>query len=99
MEPHSFQFTLTMPGDARLVPTVRELAAQVASYAKLTAEAGESFAQQVAAEAESTIAATLAPNAPLEFRFDGDARTIRVTISWSHNGTRKARHIERPISA
>ena len=98
MEPNSFQFTLTMPGDSRLVPTVRELAAQVATYARLPAEAGQSFAQQVAAETESTIAATAVQDAPIEFRFDGDAETIRVTITWSRNGSREARQIERPVS-
>lgn len=99
MGPTSFQFTVTMPGDSRLVTTVRELAAQAAAYAKMSAEAGQLFAQQVAAETESTFAATGVQDAPVEFRFDGDAQAVCVTISWSRNGTREARQIHQPLSS
>src|SRR5215218_10347784 len=39
MTPTSFAFTLTMPGDPRLVAAVRHIAVQAAGYAQLTAEA------------------------------------------------------------
>ena len=44
MTPTSFAFQLTMPGDERFVGAIRLLAAQAASYAKLSAEAGEALA-------------------------------------------------------
>lgn len=81
MTPTDFEFTVTMPGDARLVGTVRQLAAQAADYAQLTAGAGEGFAGHVARATEAAIAEAPAPP-PIHVRFAGGERAIDVVISW-----------------
>lgn len=93
MDPRCFQFVLTMPGDSRLVGAVRDLTAHAASYAKLATDASRSFANEVAAAAQSAIDSTGIQDAPLEFHFDGTADAIRVTLSWSRNGSRETREI------
>lgn len=97
MDPTSFQFRLTMPGDSRLVGAVRNLSLQAASYAKLTSEAGRAFAQNVTNATESAIESTGVQDAPIEFHFDGAAGTVRVTISWPrNNGSRETREVRHP---
>lgn len=81
MTPTSFEFILTMPGDARLLDAVRELAAHAAGYARLAPEAGQGLAGHVACAAEAAIAATREPDAPIEFRFFAADDAIRVFIS------------------
>jgi hypothetical protein len=98
MEPTSFQFVLTMPGDSRLVAAVRDLSVHAATYANAGPEVGKRFAQQVAEAAETAIRATGLQDAPIEFRFDGSARAVCVTISWSQNGFRRSREIEQLLS-
>jgi hypothetical protein len=38
-------------------------------------------------------------DAPIEFRFDGDKRAVRVTITWSQNGSRASRQVEQSLPA
>lgn len=87
MDPSGFEFRVTMPGDTRLVGAVRELASQAATYAKLSAAAGRSFADRVVDCTERAIEATHRQDAPLEFRFDGDAEGVNVTISAEANAS------------
>ena len=81
MTPTDFTFLLTMPGDARLIGAVRQLAAQAAGYAQLTPDAAEGLAGHVERATEAAIAATKAPPAPIELRFTGDTSAIDVVIS------------------
>ena len=80
MTPTSFAFTLTMPGDERFVGAIRLLAAQAASYAQLTAEAGEVLAGHVQQATEAAIAAGGSASTPLEFMFSGDEASVAVKI-------------------
>jgi hypothetical protein len=81
MTPTSFAFTLTMPGDERFVGAIRLLAAQAASYAKVSAEAGEALADQVQRATESAIASTGSHEAPIDFTFSGDEERVTVQIA------------------
>jgi hypothetical protein len=81
MTPTSFQFTLTMPADARLVGAVRELVAQAATYGQLSADAAAAMAERVATETEKAIGKAGARDKPLEIIFGGDGQTLSVTIS------------------
>ena len=47
MSPDSFAFTLTVPRDSRLAGVVRDLCAHAVTYARLPAEAGGPFCDQV----------------------------------------------------
>jgi hypothetical protein len=87
MDPSAFQFTLTMPGDSRLVGAVRDLTSHAAGYAKLAADSSRSLADQVATAAETAIAATHAHDAPIEFRFDANEEAIHVTIICEANSS------------
>ena len=98
MHPTSFQFVMSMPGDSRLVPAVRDLTAHAATYANLAADVSQRFAQKVAEATESVIDKTGIHAAPIEFRFDGDQRAVRVTITWSQNGSRASRQVEQSLS-
>jgi hypothetical protein len=80
MTPTDFEFTLTMPGDARLVAAVRQLAAQAAGYAQLTADAAEGLAGHVERATQAAIATNGVPTT-IHLRFSGDARAIDVVIS------------------
>lgn len=93
MEPTSFQFVLTVPGDNRLVGAVRDLSAHAATYAKLSGDMRESFATRVADAMQSAIDATGIQDAPIEFRFARTADALRVTLSWAQNGSRKTREV------
>jgi hypothetical protein len=99
MEPNSFQFVLTLPGDNRLVGAVRDLTAHAATYAKLPSAVSESFAQKVADEMQSAIAATGIQDAPIEFRFNGTTDAILVTLSWSRNGSPETREIRQHLTS
>ena len=99
MHPTSFQFVLSMPCDPRLVAAVRDLTAHAATYANLAADVSQRFAQKVAEATESAIDETGIHDAPIEFRFNGDIRAVRVTITWSQNGSRATREVEQSVSA
>ena len=52
MTPQEFAFTLTVPRDVRFVPIVRDVAAQVVTYAAMDAAHRKAFVDRVAATAE-----------------------------------------------
>jgi hypothetical protein len=81
MTPTSFEFTLTLPGDARLVDAVRGLTAHAAGYALLGDSARDGLASQVAAATQTAIAAARGSEAPIDVRFTGDDQAITVVIS------------------
>jgi hypothetical protein len=81
MTPTSFEFTLTLPGDSRLVDAVRGLTVHAAGYALLADSAREGLASQVAAETEAAMTAARGPNAPIDLRFTRDDEAITVVIS------------------
>jgi hypothetical protein len=99
MDPTSFRFLLTMPGDSRLVGAIRELTNQAGAYAKLPTDEAGVFVQRVAAAAESVIAATGLQDAPIEFRFYRNADTLRVTITWRDRDSEERREVEQKFSA
>ena len=81
MTPTSFEFTLTIPGDPRLVGVARQLAAQAAGYAQLTAEAGGTLAGHVERATEAAVDVADARQAPIELRFFGEQGTVNVQIA------------------
>jgi hypothetical protein len=99
MDPTSFRFVVTMPGDSRLVGVIRDLTAQAGSYAQLAGEVSGAFAQQVADATLSAIAGTGVQDAPIEFRFFRSTDILRVTITWRTNGTEQRREVEQKTSA
>jgi len=82
MTPTDFEFTVTMPGDARLVGAVKQLAAQAAGYAQLSADAGEGLARHVERATETAIASTNVPHGPIHVRFTANPSAIDVFISF-----------------
>lgn len=80
MDATSFEFTLRMPGDPRLVGAVRDLTAHAASYAHLEAGAASVLASQVTAATEVAIAASGAQDTPVDFRFLREGGTLSVSI-------------------
>jgi hypothetical protein len=94
MDPTSFRFVLTMPGDLRLVGVIRDLSTQAGTYAKLGSDASHAFAQQVVDATESAIAETAVQDAPIEFRFFRSPDVLRVTLAWRANGTEQRRDVE-----
>jgi hypothetical protein len=99
MEPNSFQFVLTLPGDNRLVGAVRDLTAHAAAYARLSATVSQSFAKKVADEMQSAIDGSGIQDAPIEFRFNGTPDALLVTLSWSHNGSRETREVREHLTS
>jgi hypothetical protein len=81
MTPTSFEFTLTLPGDSRLVDAVRGLTAHAAGYALLADTAREGLASQVAAETHAAMTAAPGPSTPIDLRFTRDDEAITVVIS------------------
>lgn len=99
MDPTSFRFLLTMPGDERLVGAIRELATHAGVYAKLPSEEAGAFVERVASAAESLIADLSARDVPLEFRFFRSPDLLRVTITCRTNGSEVQREVEQRTSA
>ena len=81
MRPDAFEFTVTIPGDARLLGAVRLLTTQAAGYAQLSPEAGADLANEVERAADAAMTVTQVKDAPIEFQFAGDAKAVTVTIS------------------
>src|SRR5687768_10723903 len=81
MTPTAFEFTVTMPGDERLVGAIRQLAAHAAGYAQLSSGASQGLATEVEAVATAAIAATSGQDAAIEVRFSGDEAALNVQIS------------------
>jgi hypothetical protein len=71
---------LTIPGDPRFVGVIRALAAQAASYANLSAEAGEGLAGEVERATESAMASSASDTAPIDVAFSGDESALTVVI-------------------
>ena len=79
MSPESFNFTVTLPGDHRLVGVVRDICAHAVGYAKLPEDAGASFCARVAEAARRRWPA--AADAPCALAFDCTAGELRVTVA------------------
>jgi hypothetical protein len=90
MDASSFRFTMTMPGDARLVGAVRDLTAHAAKYAKLAEEAAAELAAQVAGAAAISIEAIRVKDAPIEFQFARDGERLEVMIACDVDGSNTA---------
>jgi hypothetical protein len=86
MTPTSFAFTITMPGDERFVGAIRLLAAQTASYANLSAEAGEALAGEVGRATEALVQSTGSRELPIEFAFSGDANGVSIQLACTAAG-------------
>ncbi|MGQ0737118.1 MAG: hypothetical protein ACT4QD_26160 [Acidobacteriota bacterium] len=80
MTPTSFAFTLTMPGDQRLVGAVRQLAVQAASYAQLPAVDREQLAGHVERATEAAVASTSEAH-QIDVEFSGDEQALQVLIA------------------
>lgn len=78
MSPESFNFTVTLPGDHRLVGVVRDLCAHAVGYAKLPPDAGASFCERVADAASQAVASR--PDTPCACVFDCADGHLRVTV-------------------
>ena len=85
MTPNSFEFTVTLPGDARFLGAVRHLATQAADYAQLPSDTGAELAAEVARAAEVAFAAEAA-GGPIEIVFSGSDKAVTVTISCASTG-------------
>ena len=81
MTPTDFEFTVILPGDARLVAAVRQLAIQAAGYAQLSAAVAERLAGYVEQATHEAIAATRVQTAQIDVRFSADASAVAVRIS------------------
>lgn len=81
MTPTEFDFTVTMPGDTRLVAAIRQLTAHAAGYAQLSADDSEELADHVERATQTAIAAAKMPPAPIEYRFTADRETLVVVFS------------------
>ena len=88
-----------MPGDARLVPAIRDLTTQAGTYANLPADQTTSLAERVVDATASLISATGAADAPIEFNFFRSRDTLRVTLTWRENGSEQRREVEQKTSA
>ena len=79
MSPESFNFTVTVPGDARLVGVVRDLCAHAVGYAKLPEAAGASLCERVAAAAADCVATR--PHAECALEFTCAEGELRVSVA------------------
>ena len=87
MTPTSFEFTLTLPSDSRLVGAVRGLISHAAGYAQLSDAARESLAGQVVAATETAMASAAGTGVPIAIQFTGDDTTLAVVISFEAGAT------------
>ena len=81
MTPTEFDFTVTIPGDSRLVDAIRQLTSHAAGYAQLPPHAGEQLAGHVERATHSVIAASRAKTGFIEIRFSGDRDGVLVVFS------------------
>jgi hypothetical protein len=80
MTPTEFDFTITMPGDARLLDAIRQLTVHAAGYAQLPAQAGEQLAGHVERATQVAISASKAPSAQIAYRFTADPEALNVVF-------------------
>jgi hypothetical protein len=78
MDSTTFEFSLRMPGDPRLVDAVRDLAVHAAAYMKLASPAAEALAAHVAAATRAAVEAT--PAGSVDVRFTRRVGTFTVSI-------------------
>ena len=78
MSPESFNFTVTLPGDERIVGVARDLCAHAVDYAKMPEAAGASFCDRVADAAVQAVANR--PGVPCPLVFDCAGGELRVTV-------------------
>jgi hypothetical protein len=81
MTPMSFEFTLSMPSDARLIGAIRQLTAHAAGYAQLEKDAGEGLAGHVEQAAMTAIQSAPSTANVIEFRFSRDESAVTVVIT------------------
>ncbi|MGE3275684.1 MAG: hypothetical protein AB7O67_11260 [Vicinamibacterales bacterium] len=81
MDATSFEFSMTMPGDPRLVVAVRDLTAHAAGYAGAGQAATAALTDVVAAAAEAAIDATHVKDAPVHLQFVRESDALLVTIA------------------
>lgn len=79
MSPESFNFTVTLPADQRLVGVVRDLCAHAVGYAKMPEATGASFCDRVAAAVVRAVDAE--PESPCSLVFDCAGGELRVTVA------------------
>ncbi len=80
MDATSFQFSMTMPGDARLIETVGELTAHAAKYAELAEPDARALVEQVVAAAVAS--STAAAPGVLALSFQRTPVRFDVAIEW-----------------
>lgn len=95
MDPTSFRFTVTLPGDAQLLDAIRDLTAHAAGYAQLEAAAASAFVARVVDAARDAFGARAVED-PVAFAFDAGGGTLRVTIT---AGPQSLRVIDQPLPA
>jgi hypothetical protein len=78
VSPESFNFTVTLPGDHRLIGVVRDLCVHAVGYARLSPDAGASFCDRVADAARQAVADQ--PDASCRLVFDCTKGELRVTV-------------------
>lgn len=80
MDATSFQFTMTMPGDARLMETVRDLTAHAAKYAELAEPDARALIEQVLEAA--TVSSAAAGQGAVAFSYERTPARLDVAIEW-----------------
>lgn len=81
-----FQFTMTIPCDARLAETLRDLTMHAARYAELTGATATTVAEQVQAAAASTIGTAGGVQHALELHITRHADVLECRISCDMQG-------------
>jgi hypothetical protein len=94
MNQRSFEFSVQVSGDRALVGVVRDLAAQVATYAGGQALA-TAVADEVVTAAEVAIAASRGDGTPIDVRFHRSAKCLDVFVSGGRATTLAATHLSR----
>ena len=75
-----------MPGDERFVGAIRLLAAQAASYAQLSAKAGEALAGAVERATQALIQSIGSGELPIDYTFAGDADRVSIQLACTAAG-------------
>jgi len=81
MTPESFELKVTIPGDARLLGAIRQLAAHAGEYAGLSPEARGDLAGHVERAAEAAVAASGTTREAVDVAFVGHSAGLDVIIT------------------
>jgi hypothetical protein len=81
MGPTSFEFTLIMPVDVRLVSAVRQLAAHAAAYAQLPADAARDLGEQVEHATRTAVDLAGPDRSNIEVHFSATTHSLDVKIT------------------